>query len=256
MRTPLIMANWKMHKTMAEACDFATALQATDLLTLPCEVSVCAPTIHLATLDAMKLPFSLGIQNFYPAASGAFTGETALDMLQGMDIVYALVGHSERRSVFGEPDGLIAEKFAYATSYGITPVLCVGESLAVREQGQANAHCSEQLHAAFSDLTATQLPDNLVLAYEPVWAIGTGQTATAEDAQDMCRHLRQVMAERFDAETAARTRILYGGSVKPDNIEALLASPDIDGALVGGASLVAEDFYQLVAKGSAACQPR
>ncbi|MFM9414257.1 triose-phosphate isomerase [Peptococcus simiae] len=251
MRKLLIMANWKMNKTAGEAVAFFDSLPA-----LPAEVdtAVFAP---LTALDALsKAPLAgvgLGAQNFHPAAAGAFTGEVSLAMLAPFGVRYVLTGHSERRDLFKESDAFVAEKYWAAADYGMMPVLCVGESMAIREAGGAEAHTRAQLDAVFGDMTGRVLPKEVIIAYEPIWAIGTGLTATAEDAEAMCASLRAHLADRLGKDVAAQARILYGGSVKPDNCAALFAQENIDGGLIGGASLEPASFAALVEKGCASC---
>ncbi|HSH77394.1 MAG TPA: triose-phosphate isomerase [Herpetosiphonaceae bacterium] len=247
MRTPLIAGNWKMYKTVAEAVDLVEELiagldQVTDR-----EVVICPPFTALYPLSPLLVDGSiqLGAQNMYGASQGAFTGEVSPVMLQELHCRYVILGHSERRQVFGENDALINTKVRTAIENGIRPILCIGETKPQRDAGQAEEVTLGQLRAGLGGLTVDQLQD-LVIAYEPVWAIGTGDTATPRDAQAMHAAIRASLAEHFGQDLAKRVRILYGGSVKPDNVDTLMSQEDIDGALVGGASLQAESFLRIV----------
>ncbi|WP_026369281.1 triose-phosphate isomerase [Kallotenue papyrolyticum] len=249
MRTPLLAGNWKMHKTVAEAVELVEALlqsieqgYSTDR-----EVVICPPFTALYPLAPLlaESVIALGAQNMYPADQGAFTGEISPLMLKEVGCRYVILGHSERRQLFGESDTLINRKVRAAVGHGLTPILCVGETKPQRDAGQAETVTLAQLRAGLEGLSAEQLR-GVVVAYEPVWAIGTGDTATPADAQAMHAAIRAALAEGWGATVAEAVRVLYGGSVKPDNIDALMAQPDIDGALVGGASLVADQFVRIV----------
>ncbi len=249
MRTPLIAGNWKMYKTVAEAVELVEALlkevevgYADDR-----QVLICPPFTALYPLAPLlaESPIALGGQNMYPADQGAFTGEISPVMLQDIGCQYVILGHSERRQLMGEDDDLISRKVASAMEHGLTPVLCVGETKAQREAGEAETTTLRQLRAGLGGLAAEQVRD-VVVAYEPVWAIGTGLTATPADAQAMHAAIRGALASHYGQAAADAVRVLYGGSVKPDNIDILMAQPDIDGALVGGASLQAESFFRIV----------
>jgi triosephosphate isomerase len=255
-RRPLIAGNWKMNLTHLEAIGLVQKLAFS--LTEPqldaAEVVVLPPFTALRSVQTLvtgdKLAVGYGAQDLSAEDSGAFTGEISGIMLAAMACQYVAVGHSERRALHGEDDALVARKVQAALRHGLVPILCVGEGLDVRRAGQHVAHCTTQLDAALEGLTAEQLTapgegTGIVIAYEPVWAIGTGEVATPEDAQEVCGALRSRLAERFGPETAAVVRILYGGSVKAANTAGILAGPDIDGALVGGASLDAEEFVQI-----------
>lgn len=247
MRRPLFIANWKMHKTAAETQLFARTFELS--AASPCDVVICAPFTALPVLT--DVAFDVGAQNFYPEASGAYTGEISLAMLSELGVTYVLTGHSERRQLFRESDALIAEKYRYAAAHGFYPVLCVGEPEDVRSQGQAVVHCTRQLAQVFSPVETLKRPEKIIIAYEPIWAIGTGKTATPEDAQDMCAHLRNALSDLLGESVAQTALFLYGGSVKTDNIASLMMQPDVDGVLVGGASLEAEQFAELIKKGCA-----
>lgn len=247
MRTPLIAGNWKMYKTVAEAVDLVEALVAGVGTMEDREVLVCPPATALYALRPLVdgSALQLGAQNMYSAREGAFTGELSPVMLQDLGCTAVLLGHSERRHVFGETDAMINEKVKAALPYGLRPVLCVGETKPQRDAGMAEETTLGQLRAGLNGLTAEQLA-NVVIAYEPVWAIGTGDTATPEDAQAMHAAIRDALATDFGAEVADATRVLYGGSVKADNVDAIMEKPDVDGVLVGGASLKADSFLRIV----------
>lgn len=247
MRTPIIAGNWKMYKTIAEAVDLVEAL----LRELPTasgrEVLVCPPYTALYALSPLlqDSPIALGAQDVFYEAQGAFTGAISPLMLRDLGCTYTIVGHSERRQIFGEDDVLINRKLRAALAHGLRPILCVGETKAQRDGGQAEPVVVGQLRAGLSSVETGQT-SNLVIAYEPVWAIGTGDTATPQDAQSMHATIRRTLAELYSQEVADTIRIQYGGSVKPDNVDELMAQPDIDGALVGGASLKADSFLRIV----------
>lgn len=247
MRTPLIAGNWKMYKTIGEA----TAL-VRDLLDglgplADREAIVCPPFTALAAVAPLVAGSQLGLgaQNLYPEAQGAFTGEVSPVMLADVGCRYVIVGHSERRQYFGESDAFVNRKLRAALAHGLRPIVCVGESKPQRDAGQAEPIVTAQVRAALVEVTPEQMAD-VVIAYEPIWAIGTGDTATPADAQAMHAAIRATLADLYGAEIAATVRIQYGGSVKPDNIDELMAQPDIDGALVGGASLQAASFLRII----------
>lgn len=241
MRRPLIAGNWKMFKTDPEASAFLAEFLP-NLSDVPSgrDVLLCPPFLSIVTVVGQAAGTSLcvGAQNVHPKESGAFTGEVSPLMLADAGVQYCLVGHSERRAYFGEVDTFLNEKVQALINVGITPILCVGETLEQREAGQAESVVAEQVRAGLAHISIA----NVVVAYEPVWAIGTGRTASAIDAQQMHSSIRTVLAALGDA---ASVRILYGGSVKADNIAELMAMPDIDGALVGGASLEPLNFYAI-----------
>jgi triosephosphate isomerase (TIM) len=246
-RIPLLAGNWKMYKTVAEAVELAEALVRGAGDVLGREVLICPPFTALHALGPVLAdsPVQLGAQNMYHEVQGAFTGEVAPPMLKELGCSYVILGHSERRQIFGEQDELIGAKLRAALAHGLRPILCVGETKPERDAGNAEAVTLGQLRACLQGVTAAQLAD-VVVAYEPVWAIGTGDTATPADAQAMHAAIRGALAESFGAEAADGVRIQYGGSVKPDNVDELMAQPDIDGALVGGASLKADSFLRIV----------
>lgn len=249
MRIPLIAGNWKMHKDHLEAVELVRELDGLLASLEGVEVAVCPPFTALSdvsrTLKERGSPIALGAQDVYPAPEGAYTGEISPRMLKALGVGYVIVGHSERREIIGEKDELVAAKARAVLQEGMVPILCVGESLSEREEGKAAPKVRGQLEAALSDWNGEEMT-HLVIAYEPIWAIGTGKTATPEDAQEMNSFIRSWIAERFGQEVSSEVRVLYGGSVKPDNAAELMAMPDIDGALVGGASLKAEDFAAIV----------
>ncbi|MBA3979140.1 MAG: triose-phosphate isomerase [Alcanivorax sp.] len=243
MRTSLVAGNWKMHGRLDMARDLAARIAAGAPAGV--ELALCPPYPYLAALQQTLAgtPVALGAQNLAEQPEGAFTGEVAGEMLSEFGCRYVLVGHSERRSLYGETDAVVATKFQRAQAAGLVPVLCLGESQAEREAGQTEAVVGRQLDAVLA-LAGVAAFHQAVIAYEPVWAIGTGLTASPEQAQAVHAFIRQRLAGH-DAAVAAATRILYGGSVKADNAALLLAEPDIDGGLIGGASLDADSFLAI-----------
>jgi triosephosphate isomerase len=249
-RRPLIAGNWKMHMTHLDAIGLVQklvfSLKETELETA--EVVVLPPFTALRSVQTLvtgdKLDVGFGAQDLSAHDSGAYTGEISGAMLAALACQYVVVGHSERRALHAEDDAVVAAKTQAALRHGVTPIVCVGEGLDVRRAGTHVAHTTGQLDAALQGLGAEQVA-TVVIAYEPVWAIGTGEVATPEDAQEVCGAIRSRLAERFGPETAAVVRILYGGSVKASNTAGILAGPDVDGALVGGASLDADEFVQI-----------
>lgn len=249
-RTTLIAGNWKMNNDREAAKALAAELvEALPEVPAGVEVLVCPPTIDLCCV-AHKLEGSaiaLGAQNCYWEASGAYTGETSVPMLKSAGCTYCIIGHSERRDYFHESDEDQNKKAKALVAGGIVPVFCCGEPLEVREAGTYVEHVVAQVKAGLEGFELASA-DQLVVAYEPIWAIGTGMTATADDAQEVCHAVREALVELFGAEMADGIRVLYGGSAKPGNIAELVAKPDVDGALVGGASLKAADFSEMVVK--------
>ena len=250
-RKPFIAGNWKMHFTHTEAAALGARLGARLGAHTGARVMVAPPFTALqAVADAVRgSAIELGAQNVNPEAGGAHTGEVACAMLAALGVGVVIVGHSERRHVYGEDDALIARKLRAVVDAGLEAVLCVGETLAERDAGAAAAVVARQLRAALGTCSAADL-GRVVVAYEPVWAIGTGRTASVADADAMHREVRAVVAELAGAAAAAELVVQYGGSVKPDNATELLASPHVDGLLVGGASLQVESFARIVAAGS------
>lgn len=247
MVRPIIAGNWKMNKTIAEAVGFATGLRAALISPPDREVIIAPPFTALQAVGAALQGSAVRMagQNLHEAEKGAFTGEISGAMLREAGCTYVIVGHSERRTLFGEPDDRINRKLISALAIGLTPIFCVGELLQQRQAGETEAVIGGQLKEGLNNLTAGDI-GHLVIAYEPVWAIGTGQTASPQQAQDVHRFIRQWVADRYGLETAAGTAILYGGSVTPKNIAELIARPDINGALVGGASLDLDSFVQII----------
>ncbi|MNE05514.1 Triosephosphate isomerase [compost metagenome] len=238
----LVIANWKMHGTPASNAQLIDTLLPGLQALAGVQVAICPPMPYLAQLAGLlgHTGISLGAQNISERTQGAFTGEVSGQMLADLGCGYALVGHSERRSLYGETDAQVAMKFEAALRAGLTPVLCLGETIHQRRAGNTNAVIGSQLRAVLEQVGMAQLARG-VIAYEPVWAIGTGETASPAQAQAVHAHIRQLLAAQ-DAEAAARMRLLYGGSVKADNAAQLFAQQDIDGGLIGGASLDAEAF--------------
>jgi triosephosphate isomerase len=246
MRKPFIAGNWKMFKTPAETKVFFKQLLPL-IKKADIEIGICPPFINIETAinEAKGSTIGIGAQDVYWEEEGAFTGEVSPVMLENIGCKYCIVGHSERRQYFGETDETVNKKVKALLNYRITPIVCVGETLEQREQGVAEKVCATQIKEGLAGLSP-QEAEKLVIAYEPIWAIGTGKTASAEDAQNIIKYIRSVLAECFGESIADKIRIQYGGSVKPGNVKELMAQPDIDGALVGGASLKAEDFAALV----------
>lgn len=246
-RTPLIAGNWKMHKTIAEAEAFISALLPAVSTAEGVDVGVCAPFTALqALVDSTRgSRVQIYAQTMHEADHGAFTGEVSAPMLTEIDVHGVVLGHSERRELFGETDGALAAKVPAALDAGLVPILCVGETEAEREAGDTERKLRHQVQEDLERLPDERLAD-VVIAYEPIWAIGTGKVATPDQAQEAVAFVRALVAAR-SPEQAARVRVLYGGSVKPDNAAELLALPDCDGALVGGASLEADSFAAIVA---------
>jgi triosephosphate isomerase len=247
MRKPIVAANWKMNKTPAETAEFlkdfnvmARDEQRVDIVVAPPFLSLPAAVAALGQHDGIRL----AAQNMHYEQSGAFTGEISPAMLREMLITYVILGHSERRSLFGETDAFINKKVLAAHAWHLRPILCVGETLEERDAGKIESVLTTQLTGSLKDVTSDQAAGT-VIAYEPVWAIGTGRTASPAQAQEAHAFIRKTLAEIYDAETARRMRIQYGGSVKPGNMAELSAQPDVDGALVGGASMEAGSFWEI-----------
>ncbi len=250
-RKPLISGNWKMNHNHFEAIQtvqkLAYALEKDDYEAV--DVSVHPPFTDIRSvqtvLQADEIPVALGAQNCHAAESGAYTGEVSCSMLAKLDVSYVIVGHSERRELFGETDEVVNAKANAVLAAGMTPIVCVGETLDERSAGDAESKVAGQVAGSLAGLSADTV-SKIVIAYEPIWAIGTGETATPDDAQQMCGHIRTLVEDQWGAAAAAGVRIQYGGSVKPGNAPDLMSQPDIDGALVGGASLDADDFARIV----------
>lgn len=247
-RTLLIAGNWKMNNDVAEAAKLADELaQALPEVPAGVEVLVCPPTIDITTVHdrIQAAPIALGAQNVYWEAKGAFTGESSCDMLKSAGCTYCIIGHSERRGYFGETDEDVNKKAKALMAHDIIPISCCGEPLEIREAGTHVEFVVNQIKADTKGLEISD-PSKYVIAYEPIWAIGTGKTATADDAEEVCGAIRKTLVEVFGEKTADGIRILYGGSAKPDNIAGFLNKEDVDGALVGGASLKADSFAAMV----------
>lgn len=251
MRKPIIAGNWKMNKTLSEANSFAEEVKNQVPSKEKVESVICAPALFLQSLVEItkNTDVEIGAQNMHFEESGAFTGEISPIALQDLGVKYVIIGHSERREMFNETDVSVNKKVLAAFKYNLLPIVCVGETLEQRENGQTMELVGNQVKAALTGLTEDQVKQT-VIAYEPIWAIGTGKSSTAEDANEVCALIRKVVAQQFSEGTAEAVRIQYGGSVKPGNIKEYMAQPDIDGALVGGASLEAQSFLQLVEAGS------
>jgi len=262
VRTPIIAGNWKMNTTVQEAEALAAGIVAQLPDPLPVQVVVCPPFISLAAVceAVCGSGVALGAQNMFWKESGAYTGEVSPTMLTSVGVQYVIIGHSERRgrfgvaeegmtaellTVFGENDQTVNAKVKAAFHHDLTPIVCCGELLAERQAGQTDEVVRGQVRAALAGLTAEQIP-HLIFAYEPVWAIGTGEVCDSPEANRVCGLIRATVAELFDAACAGQTRIQYGGSVKPDNARELMSQPEIDGALVGGASLKAGGFVEII----------
>jgi triosephosphate isomerase len=246
-RRPMMAANWKMNKTIREAEEYTAALlpRAADAEGVEVAVFVPFTCLHEVARMAEATEVIAGAQNFYYEDSGAFTGEVSIPMLQDAGARAGIVGHSERREIFGEDDDVVARKAARAVDAGLLPVVCVGETKEERDAGDMWEKVSGQVRRVMEELDDPD-GDALVFAYEPIWAIGTGETATPEDAQDAIGQIRDLLRELGGDDFADGVRILYGGSVKPENAAEIMAQEDVDGALVGGASLEVESFMQLV----------
>jgi len=247
MRTPVIAGNWKMYKTPSEAEGFVTAFLPRVAAVSGVEVVIAPPFTSLSAVAALTRNTNVEVasQNLHFADEGAYTGEVSPRMVKESGAKYAILGHSERRQYFGETDESVNRKLLAAREAGLIPILCIGETLAEREAGDTFRVVERQLREGLAEVPASAA-DRILVAYEPVWAIGTGKTATPEQAQEVHAFLRGILASLWGEEAAAEVRILYGGSVKPGNISDLMARKDIDGGLVGGASLSPESFEQIV----------
>lgn len=246
MRKPIIAGNWKMHKTIQEGKDFAEKI-LTETLNPEVEAVICSPYTAIKELVTFldKTSVGIGAQNFHYEDKGAFTGEISASMLLEIGTKYVIIGHSERRQYFAETDETVNLKTKKALATGLIPIVCVGESLEQRENDETKFVIKVQVEKALKEISKDDIT-KVVIAYEPIWAIGTGKTATAEQANEVCRFIRETLTEIFGKESSEKVRIQYGGSVKPSNIKEIMAQSDIDGALIGGAALVAEDFVQLI----------
>ncbi|SFC34896.1 triosephosphate isomerase [Alkalibacterium subtropicum] len=247
MRKPIIAGNWKMNKTSVEAAQFIDDVKGKIPSNDKVDAVIGAPSIYLQSLVDLTADSDLKIaaQNSFYEDEGAFTGENSPKALAGIGVEYVIIGHSERREIFHETDEMVNKKAHAIFRNGMLPIICVGETLEQKEAGQTNDLVAGQVKAALEGLSADQVK-SLVIAYEPIWAIGTGKTATAEDANNTISVVRQTVADVYSQDVADAVRIQYGGSVKPANIKELMSQSDIDGALVGGASLEADSFLQLL----------
>ena len=248
MRKKIVAGNWKMNKNLQEGIALATELN--DILKADkpnCDVVICTPFIHLASVAGIidQSVIGLGAENCADKASGAYTGEVSAEMVKSTGAGYVILGHSERRAYYGETAEILKEKINLALANGLKVIFCIGEVLEERESGKQNEVVEAQLAGSLFDLTAEQFA-NIILAYEPVWAIGTGKTATAEQAEEMYAFIRGVIAGKFGAEAAENVSILYGGSCKPSNAKEIFSKENVDGGLIGGAALKAADFKGII----------
>ncbi|MBU1862547.1 MAG: triose-phosphate isomerase [Candidatus Omnitrophica bacterium] len=249
MRKLLIAGNWKMYKTISEAITLVNTIKAGVHSINGVDIVVCPP---FTALDAMsksveRTSIELGAQNMYSATEGAYTGEISPQMIKDIGCRYVILGHSERRGYFKETDDMVNKKVCLALDYNLNPIVCIGETLEQREQSKTKEVVRTQFENSLKGLTVDQM-NNIIIAYEPVWAIGTGKNATPQQAEEVHKYIRQLIVNTYDRTVSENVRILYGGSVKPDNCGDLMQKGNIDGALVGGASLKAESFIQIIAK--------
>lgn len=246
MRKPIIAGNWKMNKTPDESVNLVKEILNEDLDNNVDQVVIVPFTSLYPVADVLKdSSVKLGAQNMYYEENGAYTGEVSPIMLKEIGVEYVIIGHSERREIFKEDDELLNKKVASAFEHGLIPILCCGESLEEREKNMQEAKVKGQIEKDLKGIEASDVK-NLVIAYEPIWAIGTGKTASSDDAEAMCAFIRELLVELYDEDTANAVRIQYGGSVKPENVKEIMSKNNIDGALVGGASLKADSFASLV----------
>ncbi|WP_338449362.1 triose-phosphate isomerase [Niallia oryzisoli] len=250
MRKPIIAGNWKMHKTLPEAKSFLEEIKNAVPTNDKVESVVCAPALFLSSLVelANNTDVKICAQNMHFEDKGAFTGEISPAALADLGVQYVILGHSERREMFNETDESVNQKVLAAFKHHLIPIVCCGETLEQRESGVTNEFVASQVQKALNGLSAEQAKQ-VVIAYEPIWAIGTGKSSTAQDANEVCAHIRSVVSEQFSQDVAEAIRIQYGGSVKPENIKEYMSETDIDGALVGGASLEPASFLQLLEGG-------
>lgn len=248
MRKKIVAGNWKMNKTLQDGVALAKELNTMLAADKPnCDVVICTPFIHLASVAEFldQNVIGLGAENCADKASGAYTGEVSAEMVKSTGAQYVILGHSERRAYYHETPAILKEKVNLALANGLKVIFCIGEVLEEREQNKQNEVVKAQLEGSLFDLTKEEFA-NVILAYEPVWAIGTGKTATAEQAEEMHAFIRQTIAEKFGAKAAENVSILYGGSCKPTNAKELFSKPDVDGGLIGGAALKAADFKGII----------
>ena len=255
MRTPLIAGNWKMNTDSESATALAGAIAQRAAEAASAELLICPPSLYLSLVrEAIgNAPVGLGSQNMYHEPKGAFTGEISGAMLKDVGVDYVILGHSERRHILGETDADVNKKTTAALTAGLRPIVCVGELLEQREAGNTAEVIRGQFDGSLAGISAETIK-SVVIAYEPVWAIGTGKVASPDQAEEVHADLRKQLAERYNDDVAASVRILYGGSVKPDNAAELLGQPNIDGALIGGASLKADDFLAIALESTATAQ--
>ncbi len=246
MRKPIIAGNWKMNKTVTETIELLKEIKSFDLSKDVEKVVVVPFTSAYAAIKELEgTDIKVGCQNMYYEESGAFTGEISPIMLKDLGIEHVIIGHSERREIFNENDELINKKVISALNHNICPILCCGETLEERENNKQEEIVKNQLTKNLKDVSIEDL-EKIVIAYEPIWAIGTGKTASSDDAEEMCKFIRNLLTNLYDEPSASKVRIQYGGSVKPDNVKDIMGKDNIDGALVGGASLVASSYADLV----------
>ena len=253
MRVPFVAANWKMHKTVSEAVSYVAELKRLELPARGVETVLAPPftAVHATSEALAGTTTRVAGQDLHWEPQGAFTGAISAQMLKEAGATHVIIGHSERRHIFGETDAEVNLKVQAAIEHGLTPIVCVGETLDERETNQSLAVLNRQLEGGLKGLSAAQAGE-LVVAYEPVWAIGTGRVATPDQTQEAHAHIRSRLGELFGQEAQERCRVIYGGSVKPSNVSELACQPDVDGALVGGAGLEPESFTEIVAKSAAA----
>jgi triosephosphate isomerase len=246
MRKNIVAGNWKMNNSLQEGLSLAKELQ--QVLTgkkVNCEVVICTPFISLATISKEITTIGLGAQNCADKASGAYTGEVSAEMIVSTGAQYVIIGHSERRAYYGETNAILKEKVMLALANNLTPIFCIGEVLAEREAGKQNEIVESQIRESLFHLSADDF-SRIVIAYEPVWAIGTGVTATSDQAQEMHAFIRKILADKYGSAVANEISILYGGSCNASNAKELFANPDVDGGLIGGASLSVEKFMPII----------
>jgi triosephosphate isomerase len=246
MRKPIIAGNWKMHKSVADGLAFVSAVKS-EVAGTDVETVICAPFTLLPSLvEAVKgTNIKIGAQNMHYEDKGAFTGEVSADMLLDIGVTHVIIGHSERRQYFAETDETVNKKAIKALAKGLVPIICCGETLEQREAGETKSLVKGQIEKAYVGISAAEAVKTVV-AYEPIWAIGTGKTASSQDANDVIAYIREVLETAYGVDVSEEIRIQYGGSVKPSNVEEIMNEADIDGALVGGASLEPSDFIELV----------
>lgn len=247
MKKPFIAGNWKMFKSINEAVNLVQTIKAGVYKVTDCDIVICPPFTVLAAVSKVieDGPIELGAQNMYPETEGAYTGEISPVMLKDVGCRYVILGHSERRQYFKESDSFVNQKVKTALKYSLIPIVCIGETLEQRDARQFFEVVKAQFDGSLKELGKEDIM-KVVITYEPVWAVGTGKTASPEQAEQMHSYVRRLLDEKYGDEVASRVSIIYGGSVRPDNISALMRKPNVDGALVGGASLKAESFAQIV----------